>query len=130
MRGLAGRGESHAVTAACRRSEPQIGGLAVDQESRFRADTIRGFRTVAAPLFAADEHQADARFTFGPQPLRRRELRGENALRIARTAAVQLAVFDAAWEERRHAVKVGGEDNIGFADRGNHIDSGAIKWLL
>src|SRR5688500_17630420 len=102
MRGLAARGQAHAIAAACRRAESKIGWLAVDQESRFRTDAIRRFRAVAAALFAADEHQPDARLAFRPQPLGGRDLRRENALRIARAAAIQPAVFDAAWEKRRN----------------------------
>ena len=39
----------------------------------------------------------------------RRDLRGENALRVARPAAVEATALDAARKERRHAVEVGRE---------------------
>ena len=72
---------------------------------------VRDSRAVAAALLADDEQQADARLAVAPQPLGRRDLRGENALRVARAAAVQPIALDAARKERRHAVEVRREDD-------------------
>ena len=123
MRRLPRRGEPHAEAAARRRAQPQIRRLAVDQESRFRGDAIGGLRAVAAAFLAADKHQADARLAFRAQPLGGGDLRGENAFRIARTAPIERAVLDAAGKERRHAVEVGREDDVRFADRRDDVDS-------
>ena len=120
---MPGRGQADAEAAARRRAEAKIGRLAVDQESRFRGDAVGGLRAVAAALFAADEHQSDARLAFRAQPLGGGDLRGENAFRIARAAPIELAVLDAAREERRHAVEVRREDDLRFANRGDDVDS-------
>ena len=53
----------------------------------------------------------------------RGDLRGENALRIARATAVQQIALDAAGEKRRHAVKVGGEDDVWFARSGDDVET-------
>ena len=103
-------------------AELQLGRLAVDQEARSRGDGVGGLGAVAAPLLAGHEHQADAGLARRPQPLRRRDLRGENPLGVAGAAAVQDAVLDAAGEERRHAVEVRREDHLGLADRGDDVD--------
>ncbi len=124
MRRPALRGQAHAKTSARRRAEPKIRGLAVDQEAGFRGNAIGGLRAVAAALFAGDKHQADPRFTGCPEPFGRRDLRGENPLRIACAPAIQHAVFNAAWEEWRHAIEVGREHHFRFADGGDDIDSG------
>ena len=107
VRGLARRGQSNAEGSARRRSETQIGGLAVDQEARLRGDAIGGLRAIAAALFAADEHQSDARLACGSQTLSGRNLRGEDALRIARSSPIELAVLDTARKEGRDAIEMG-----------------------
>ena len=53
------------------------------------------FGAVAAALLADDEQQADAALAARAQPLGRRDLRREDALRVARAAAVQAAVAHA-----------------------------------
>ena len=70
----------------------------------------------------ADEHQSDARLACRAQPLGGGDLRGENALRIARAAAIEHAVLDAARKERRHAVEVRREHDLRLADRGDDVD--------
>ena len=77
------------------------------EESRLPARrAFASSRAVAAALLADDEQQADARLAVAPQPLGRRDLRGQNALGVARAAAVQPIAVDAAREKRRHAVEV------------------------
>jgi hypothetical protein len=139
VRGLAGRGQSNAEGSARRRTETKVGGLAVDQEARLRGDAIGGLRAIAAALFAADEDQSDARLAFGSQTLSGRDLRGEDAFRIAGAAAIQRAVLDTAGEKRRHTIKMGGKNQFRLAGRGDDIDPGdqgsgirdqGIEWLF
>ena len=61
-------------------AEAALGRLAVDQKPRPGGGAVRQLRAVAAALLADDEQQSDARFTVAPQPIGRRNLRGENAL--------------------------------------------------
>ena len=106
------RAQLEAQDAARREAEPVVGRLAVDQEPAAAGRRlVRRARAVAAALLADDEQQADARFAVAPQPIGRRHLRRENALRVARAAPVQAIAFDAARKERRHAVEVRREDD-------------------
>ena len=115
VRRAARRAQPRAIDAARRGGEPVVGRLAVDQEARSGRDDVRGRRAVAAPLLADDEQQADARLAGGAQPLGRRDLRDERALGVAGSAPVQAPVRLAARKERRHAVEVRGEHDVGIA---------------
>src|SRR5688500_3755660 len=134
MRGPAGGGEPHAKRAARGRAQPQIGRLAIDQKPALRRDAVGGLGAVAAAFFAADEYQADARLTFGSQPLRGGDLRGENALGVTRAAPIQHTAVDAAREERRHTIEVRREHEFRFADGGDHVRSrlagDGLEWLF
>ena len=112
MRGAAGRVQLQPEDPARRGAETAFGRLAVDEKPAPGGHVVRQLRAVAAALFADDEQQADARLALAPQPLGGGHLRGENALRIARSAAVQTIALDAAREERRHAVEVRGQHDI------------------
>ena len=74
-----------AQDAARRQAEAVVGRLAVDQKpAPVGAPAFGDSRAVAAALLADDEQQADARLAVAPQPLGGRDLRGEDALRVAR----------------------------------------------
>ena len=92
-------------------AEPAVGRLAVDQilAAVGRRGVVRDARAVAATLFADHEQQADARFAVARSRSARGDLRRQNAFGVARSAAEDPAVLDAALEERRHAVVVGRE---------------------
>ena len=90
-------------------AEAALGRLAVDQKPRAAGRVVRQLRAVAAALLADDEQQADAGFAFAPQAIDRGDLRGENALRVARAAAVEPIAVDAARKKRRHAIEVRGQ---------------------
>src|SRR5438067_6443364 len=68
---------------ARRETEAIVSRLAVDQETAAVGSLVRGPRAVAPPLFADDKDQTDAPFALADQPIRGRDLRGENAFRIA-----------------------------------------------
>ena len=57
------------------------------------------------------------------QAFGRDELRGQDAFRIRRAAAVQPAVFDAARKERGHAIEVRGENDGGGIQRGDDVEA-------
>ncbi len=72
---------------------------------------VRRAGAVAAALLADDEQQADARFAGAPQPIDGRDLRRENALRVARSAPDDASALEAAREKRRDAVEVRRQDD-------------------
>ena len=113
MRRAPAGAQLEAQDAARGEAEPVVGRLAVDQKpAAAGAASFAAARAVAAALLADDEHQADARFAVAPQAIGRRDLRRQNALRIARAAPVQPIAVDAARKERRHAVEVRREDQL------------------
>ena len=90
-------------------TQPIVGRLSVDEKPAPSRGLVRASRAVAAPLFADDEQEPDARLAFQPQPIGGGDLRGQNPFRIARAAAVQTVALDPAGEKRRHAIDVRGK---------------------
>ena len=70
-------------------------------------------RAVAAALLPDDEQQADAPLAAPPQTLGRRQLRGEDALRIARAPAVEPAAFDPRSGRTAARSRVRRQDDVG-----------------
>ena len=97
-RGPLARSLSRRMPRVARPRRLSVGSPSTETAQPVRPRRSRRLRAVAAALLADDEHQADARLAVAPQPLGRRDLRGENALRVARAAAVQPVALDAARE--------------------------------
>src|SRR5437867_7561069 len=94
-----------------------LGGLAVDQPlalagARMR---VRGARAGAPHLLVHDEQQADLAHADGAQPLRRRDLGRDDALRIARAPPLQETGLLPRRQMGRHSVEVGGQHHAGRA---------------
>src|SRR6266702_1040239 len=94
-----------------------VGGLAVDQPlalagARMR---VRGSRAGAPHLLVHDEQQADLAHAGGAQPLRRRDLGRDDALRIARAPPLQETGLLPRRQMGRHGVEVGGQHDSGRA---------------
>src|SRR6478672_13587886 len=106
MRGAAGGLQQDALDAAGGEAKAAVGRLSVDQVLATARLDVRALRPFAAPLLAHHEEQADPRLAPVPQDLRGRYLRGQDALRIARTAPIDSPLLDPAREERRNAIEV------------------------
>ncbi len=105
--------QPHTKQATRCSAEAVVGRLAVDQVANaIRRLLVGDARAVAAALLADDEEQPDACLASTAQPIGRRDLGRENALRVARAAAEQQPALLAARKERRHAVEVRGEDDL------------------
>src|SRR5580765_6794380 len=130
MRRATRRRKTHAIDAPRRRCQSIIGRLAVDQILRTPGKRVCGLRAVAAALLAGDEHQSDAPLARLSQTLSRRNLRDQNAFRVARAATVKPPVCFAAWKERRYAVEMRGEDNGRLAQGGDHVESALVQRLF
>jgi hypothetical protein len=100
------RDEPHAKHATRCRAETVFGRLSVDEKLAARSDSVCRHRTIAATFFARDEHKADVSATRGAQALRGRDLRGENAFRVAGATPIEHAILFTTGEKRRHAVEV------------------------
>ena len=113
MRRAPFRPQPNAQDTSGGRTETVVRRFAVDQVSdAFWRAAIGSTRTIAAALLAHDEQEPDARLAARAQPLCRDDLRRENAFRVARSPAKQEPALLPAWEERRHAVEVGGEHDL------------------
>ncbi len=104
----AGRSEADAERALRARGQEVVGRLAVDEEAAVACPRVRvgGARAVARHLFVNREEQSDLFYTFGAQSLGGRDLRGDDALRVARAAARDEFVVLARSDVRRHGVHV------------------------
>src|SRR5207249_4342410 len=87
-------------------------------------------RTIAAPLLADDEEQADALLSFRAERFHCRDLRGEDSFRVAGSAAVQAVALDAARKKRRHAIEVGREHHRRRPDRGQNVEAVVVDGLF
>jgi hypothetical protein len=117
------RRQAEAEDAPRGEGEAIVGRLPVDQKHGPRRRGIRDRRPLAAPLFADHEQQPDAPLAVGPQALRRRDLRREDALGVARAAPMQRPVAHVARKERRHAVEVRGQHDGGSIETREHVES-------
>ena len=93
VRRAAARAQPHATARRASRapSRLSVGSPLIRNLTPPGACAFADARAVAAALLADDEQQADARFARRAQSLDRRDLRGENAFRVARAAAVEHA---------------------------------------
>ena len=116
--------------AARRQRQPVVGRLAVDEEPRTRRREVRRARAVAAALLADDEQQADALLAGAPQAVDGRDLRREDALRIARAAAEDASALEPARKKRRDAVEVRREDDLCVGRAGEDVEPAGVDRLL
>src|ERR1051325_6921942 len=83
---------------------------------------VRRLRTIAAQLLVDREQQPDVAHTFSTQTLGSKDLRGDNSLRITRTAPVNKLFILTRRYERRHRVHVRREHHARrLARRRNHV---------
>ena len=87
MCGAAGCPDAHSQDAAGGAAETIVGGFAVDKEARAARPLVGDHGSIAAAFFTHHEEQANPALARRPQPFRRRDLGGENPLRITRTAS-------------------------------------------
>src|SRR3989441_9339078 len=92
-----------------------LGGLAGDQPAAFPRErmAVRHPGADAPLLFVYHEQEAELLDPVGPEALRRRDLRREDPLGIARATAVQVLLVLEGGEVRRHRVDVRGEYQTG-----------------
>jgi hypothetical protein len=94
------RVQADAQDAAGGDAEAVVGRLPVDQVLHAGRRTVVGdSRAVAAPLLAGKQQQRDPPLTGGAQPLRRSDLRRQDALGVARAAPEDEAALLAAREK-------------------------------
>ena len=123
-------GQLHAERASVGCPKTTVGRLAVDQKAAVLRPEVRGLCAVTTPLLPNDEEHAEIADAALPQTLRCGHLRGEDALGVARAAAVEPAVQDPAREERRHAVEVRREHHMRRLERGQHVEPAVRHGLL
>jgi hypothetical protein len=75
------------------RSKAVVGGLTVDEKAGLGGDAVRGHCSFTPPLLPCDKHHPDPRLALRPQAFRRRHLRRQDALGIARATSEQEAVL-------------------------------------
>src|SRR6266851_8262067 len=130
MRRPPGRLQSDPEHAARRDPEAVVGRLSVDEKAAVVGGEIRRAGSVAAPFFPDDEQQPHASLATAAKDVGGRHLRGEDALRIAGTAAADPIALETARKERRHAIEMRGQHDGGFARRGEEVESGIVHPLL
>ena len=100
--------------------EAVVGRLAVDEvfAARGQRVPVRGARAEAARLLVNGEEQADLGEAFGAQALGGCDLRGDDALRVARAAPAYVRLVFFRRDEGRHRVHVGREHDARRRARG------------
>ena len=105
----------HAQRSLRRECDAVLGGLAIHQKSAAIAETrgifIGHLRAQAVALFAHHEQQSNVNSLLA-QSFRSRDLRGDDALRIARPAAVNAPRIFRRRNERRNRIHVRGKDHL------------------
>ena len=131
MRRAPGRAQPDAQRAARREPQPVVGRLAVHEKPRcrWRRDSPRARRRCRVPR--RPRTAGRRALALPPQDLGRRDLRRQDALRVARAAAVDPIALEPARKERRHAVEMRGEhDRRAARGRRDDVESGVVDRLL
>ncbi len=123
--------EPYAQHASRSGAESVVGGLAIHQiADACRRIFVRDAGAVAPALLADDEEQRHAPFASCAQAHGRRDLRGQDAFGVARTAAENQPALLATGKERRDTVDVGRQDDDRPARvRGVEIES-TVRYRL
>jgi len=129
MRGAAAGLEPQSQNAAGCAAQAVVGRLAVDQEPRSTGAFVGDHGAIAAAFLAYDEQHSDAALARCAQPFRRRDLRRQDPLGVARAAAEQRGAAKVAREEWWNAVEMRREDDGRLIESCEHVESAVAHGL-